>query len=296
MPGYRDPPVQSRFKPGQSGNPSGGPKGPRNTPVRRPSTYLDKKVTCTIGGKRFTGPRREAVVRIAALWSITKPVQGSKARSATEREKLPKPDLGLQQLLLRLMEQEDKKDLLILRDEPKFVICDWPSPPDSVDCIEDAADVAGFGVKAYRTLKSARVLLDNWIIDEGLARLGDRRLNREEQKEVLAATRFPKKVVWPPWWEPDLRERGKGWRAPQVARNIDKPEAPDTIRISLDDYLKHVRRQELLREEIEYAWKYQDMSPDDQARSAKPFERPGRPSVGGPLNPMPVRETVAKVG
>lgn len=296
MPGYRDPPVHSRFKPGQSGNPGGGPKGPRRKPVQRPSTYLDQKVTCTIGGKRFKGKRREAVVLIAALWSIKKPVPGSKARGATEQEKLPKPDLGLQQLLLKLMEQEDEKDRLLLRDDPKFVICDWPSRPDYVCCVEDAADVAGFGVKTYRTQKSARVLLHNRIIEESLARFGDRRLNREEQKEVLAATRFPKKVDWPSWWNQDLRERGKGWRAPQVARNVAKPEAADTIRISLDDYMKHVRSERLLREEIEYAWKYQDMSPNDQKRSAKPFERPGRPSVGGELNPMPIRETVGKVG
>ena len=77
MPGYRDPPVHSRFKPGQSGNPGGGPKGPRRKPVQRPSTYLDQKVTCTIGGKRFKGQRREAVVLIAALWSIKKPVPAS---------------------------------------------------------------------------------------------------------------------------------------------------------------------------------------------------------------------------
>ena len=28
--GYRKPPVHTRFKPGQSGNPKGRPKGPRN--------------------------------------------------------------------------------------------------------------------------------------------------------------------------------------------------------------------------------------------------------------------------
>ena len=124
MPGYRDPPVHSRFKPGQSGNPAGGPKGPRSKPVQHRSTYLDEKVSCKIGGKRFTGPRREAVVQIAALWSITKPVSGSKARGATEREKLPKPNLALQQLLLKLLEQEEAKERLILRDKPNFWISD----------------------------------------------------------------------------------------------------------------------------------------------------------------------------
>ena len=68
-----------------------------------------------------------------------------------------------------------------------------PHSPDDVRCIEDAADVCGFGVKAYHKQKSARVLLENWAIEEGLARLGDRRLTRDEQKQVLAAARFPKR-------------------------------------------------------------------------------------------------------
>ena len=233
------------------------------------------------------GPRREAVVRIAALWSITKPVQGSNSRRATDQEKLPKPNLALQQLLLKLAKQEDEIDRRILRDQPSYVIYTWPSPPDHVGCIEDAAEVAGFGVKAYHKQKSARVLLFNVIIEEGLDRLGDRRLTREEQKQILAATRFPKRMAWPDWWEPDLRERGKGWRAPQVAKEGAETKKPDTVRISLWDHLVEEQRQRMLREEFDYARDYRAMSPEEQEVFAKPFERPGRPALDGTLNPMP---------
>lgn len=54
---------------------------------------------------------------------------------------------------------------------------------------------------------TARMMLEPWIVEVALARLGDRRLSREEQQIVLAATRTPHKVAWPDWWEVDLRDR-----------------------------------------------------------------------------------------
>ncbi len=177
MPGYRDPPKHSRFKPGQSGNPKGGPRGPRRKPVQRGSTFLNETISCTIGGKAFKGMRRQAIPIIAALWSLTKQNPGSTAPGASEKAKLSKPNLALQQLLMKLAEQEEAIDRRIRRDEPLHVIVSFPSGRDVVSCIEDAADVAGFGVKAYHKRKSGRVLLQNWVIENGPAMLGDRRLN-----------------------------------------------------------------------------------------------------------------------
>lgn len=51
--GYGRPPKHSRFKPGQSGNPSGRPKGAKNvdTVLRE---MLSKKITVTENGRRKT--------------------------------------------------------------------------------------------------------------------------------------------------------------------------------------------------------------------------------------------------
>ena len=54
---------------------------------------------------------------------------------------------------------------------------------------------------------TARMMLEPWIVEAALKRLGDRRLSREEQQIVLAATRTPHKVTWPAWWETDLKDR-----------------------------------------------------------------------------------------
>lgn len=275
MPGYRDPPKHSQFKPGQSGNPSGGPRGPRHKVALRRSTFLNKVIKCKIGGRPFEGMRRQAIPLFAALWSVSKPIPGSSVVGASEQAKLPKLNLGLQQLLMKLADQEEAIDRRIRRDEPSFSIVSFPSSPDFVSCIEDAADVAGFGNKAYAKQKSARVLLENWVIEQGLARLGDRRLTRDEQQRVLAAARFPKKVQWPVWWEPDLRERGKGWRAPQVAKNMTPPKPPESIRMSVKEYLIAREPYRLREEELEYARRYAAADPEDRPFMRKPFERPG---------------------
>lgn len=285
MPGYRDPPKHSQFKPGQSGNPKGRPKGPRRKPVQRPSKFLDETISCWIGGRPFKGKRRQAIPLIAAFWSISKPIPGSITPGASEQAKLPKPNFALQQKLMKLAAQEEEIDRRIRRNESFFYIVSLPIAPDSVTCIEDAADVGGFGIKAYHKQKSARVLLKNRVIEESLARLGERRLTRDEQRLVLAATRFPKKMDWPSWWEPDLRQRGKGWRAPPVAENVTPPKPPETIRMGFKEYWPLAERNRLWREEIEYSREYYSRSPEDQELFYKPFERPGRPARDGTMNP-----------
>jgi hypothetical protein len=279
MPGYRDPPKHSQFKPGQSGNPKGGPRGPRRKPVQRRSTFLDETINCRIGGQPFNGTRRQAIPIIAALWSLTKPMPGSTGPGASEKAKLPKPNLALQQLVMKLADQEAAIDERIQRDNPSFSIVSFPSAPDAVSCIEDAADVAGFGIKAYHKRKSARVLLQNCVIEEALARFGDRRLTRDQQKQVLATVRFPKKVQWPDWWEPDLREHRKGWRAPQVAKNMTPPKRPQTIRMSVKEYMIAREPSRLREEELEYARRYAAADPEDREILRKPFARPGYKGV-----------------
>src|SRR4051812_10472457 len=59
--GYGKPPKHFRFKPGQSGNPKGRPKG-RIPLARLLEKHLDAKMTVTIGGQQKTITRREALV------------------------------------------------------------------------------------------------------------------------------------------------------------------------------------------------------------------------------------------
>ena len=55
--------------------------------------------------------------------------------------------------------------------------------------------------KLDRYRDTAKMMLEPWLVEMALARLGDRRLTIEQQKEVVRATRTPWKVRWPEWWE-----------------------------------------------------------------------------------------------
>jgi hypothetical protein len=48
---------------------------------------------------------------------------------------------------------------------------------------------------------SAKRLLEPWLVEEALSRLGDRRLSMDEQATIVRATRTPRKVEWPDWWK-----------------------------------------------------------------------------------------------
>ena len=48
---------------------------------------------------------------------------------------------------------------------------------------------------------TARYLLEPWLVESALQRLGERRFTREEQIKIVKSTRTPKKVKWPDWWE-----------------------------------------------------------------------------------------------
>jgi hypothetical protein len=69
--GYKNPPEHSQFKPGQSGNPRGRPKGSRNTATML-NEILREMVTVNQGGRRVRMSRLEVMIRT----SVRKAVQG----------------------------------------------------------------------------------------------------------------------------------------------------------------------------------------------------------------------------
>ena len=60
--GYGKPPAETRFKPGQSGNPKGRPKGAKNFSTLM-EKELERKVTIKEGERRRRVSKREAMVK-----------------------------------------------------------------------------------------------------------------------------------------------------------------------------------------------------------------------------------------
>lgn len=58
--GYKKPPKHSRFKKGQSGNPSGRRKGRSSTVKDNDEPFLSTKIGATVAGKRVRIARRDA--------------------------------------------------------------------------------------------------------------------------------------------------------------------------------------------------------------------------------------------
>lgn len=61
-------------------------------------------------------------------------------------------------------------------------------------------------LKVIHRRQQGFVMLECWIVEEAVKRL-DRELTEAEQIAVVRATTNPRKVDWPGWWLPHLREK-----------------------------------------------------------------------------------------
>ena len=67
--------------------------------------------------------------------------------------------------------------------------------------VNSALEPLRMATKLDRYRETARMMLEPWLVEAALDRLGHGRLTREEQETVVRATRLPHKVRWPDWWD-----------------------------------------------------------------------------------------------
>lgn len=173
--GYGKPPVATRFKKGQSGNPNGRPKGRHNAPPYE--AVLGQMVTI-----RENGEERRVTAAEAFLLQITK--RGLEGDSAAARSAMAAIE-------------EARSSRVRSSAIPKQMVVTLVQP----GTVNSALQPLRMATKLDRYRPSARMMLEPWIVELALSRLGDQRLSPEEQAKVVEAVRTPNKVRWPDWWQ-----------------------------------------------------------------------------------------------
>lgn len=179
--GHKRPPKGSQFAKGESGNPKGRPRGRHRTAPYE--AVLGQMVTIRDGAVEKRMSAAEAFMLHLAKRGLEGDGPAGRALMTTIEE---------------VSGQKVDSDNMPMAIVHSFVT------PGSVNSALEPLRMAR-KLDPYRP--GARMMLEPWIVEAALARLGDRRLPREEQQVVLAATRTPHKVSWPDWWETDLRDR-----------------------------------------------------------------------------------------
>jgi len=171
--GYRKPPKAMRFTKGQSGNPTGRPRG-----RHRQAPY--EAVLGQIVKIREGGAERPVTAAEAFLLQLTK--RGLEGDDAAARASLAV-----------IEEARERQGAGQSRISAIVHVCVAPGS------VTPALEPLRMARKLDPYRETARMALEPWLVEAALARLSQP-LGPTDQRVVVKATRTPHKVRWPKWW------------------------------------------------------------------------------------------------
>jgi Family of unknown function (DUF5681) len=172
--GYRKPPKAMRFTKGQSGNPTGRPRGRhRHAPYE---AVLGQMVKIREGGVE-----RRVTAAEAFLLQLTK--RGLEGDDAAARASLA------------VIEEARERQGPSGQSEIRAIVHVMVAPGSVTSAIEPLR----MARKLDPHRETARMVLEPWLVEAALARLSQP-LSSADQRIVVKVTRTPHKVRWPKWW------------------------------------------------------------------------------------------------
>jgi hypothetical protein len=109
--GYKNPPIETRFKPGQSGNPKGRPKDRQKNVLETLNATLQKKIMAIENGKKIS------MTKLEAFWIglVNGAIGGDKKDRAALARFLPLLEKGGEDQMM----PEEYPTVVILHDIPR---------------------------------------------------------------------------------------------------------------------------------------------------------------------------------
>jgi hypothetical protein len=172
--GYGRPPKGTQFPPRTSGNPKGRPRGSRKS---LPHEFvLGRELTVIENGARKKVQADRAFIDHLVNQALAK-------------------EGRLRTLAMDVLEQPQARPD---NSKPRLIIYKTYPEPGEIDKSMRQIGMAAL-LDPYRA--NAKLVIEPWLVQSALERLGDSRFTIAEQKTVVSATRKPHTVQWPDWWE-----------------------------------------------------------------------------------------------
>lgn len=165
--------TSTRFKPGQSGNPSGRPRKPRRPDVSAFEIVLDRRMTATIGGKE-----RELTVE-----------------EVLQQQTLRDALAGKRMAIRKVLKMIEKREVALAKKNQtkrKPITVEHHSHSDNAN---EATRI--LGIAEPDPGFESRWKVHTWATQAALSRPGNRKLAEKDVKDIKFFTFDPEKLRWP---------------------------------------------------------------------------------------------------